>query len=361
MCEHGRRESGTRRGEEINCKPQEKNPTQYMHSQSQFKKCTMVNTTKMIAGCNRTPVIFASEVASLCGIGKFANPDQIVEKIRGRLGQGTSASFKRQQRTDDYAKHTRDVDTSIDGCNKRMKAMIEENMDVSSRPSLPATPAQIQEATAQVMAFAPGLLPVKARKIARVAAEHPECVVLHAQVDSYKKSVVKVVTCEKGDKGEDIVVKSCGIERCQQKVKKELTTPSGRTVLLFGKIDGMDRHGNPIEIKTRTKGYSTKFPWQQERVQMLVYMYCMGKPKCVFKQFLPKQNTTVSMLYHWDDVLWSRVVFAMDNALATVVPLGEGSGGVPSAMPVRRTKSRPYDLSAQCHLTTLESESSDSD
>lgn len=265
-------------------------------------------------------MIFASQLASLVGIGKFSNPEKIKSEIRERLGAGSvSRKVKDERNMETLATQNRNVDTSIVACASRLRSIAEETEEEAKEEVKEVKAADVEVAAKQIQSLEPSIKKEEAQRVAKVVLTRPECVVLPHQVQAYEKAVEKVVTCEKGDVGESIVVQRESIKGEQCTVKRRFVTAEGRRVLLFGKCDGVEEDGTPIEIKTRTKGYFTGYPWQQERVQMMVYMFCTSKQVCVFKQYNSQNGETKTEIYKWDEELWASILAKLDVALSDVV------------------------------------------
>jgi hypothetical protein len=89
-------------------------------------------------------------------------------------------------------------------------------------------------------------------------------------------------------------------------VKKTLKLPSGVTLLLHGKVDGLNECGEPVEVKHRTTvGRSTMF--EHEKIQLHVYMFILDKQHGTFIETNGHTDDIYVQHVEWDLELWNSI------------------------------------------------------
>ena len=104
-------------------------------------------------------------------------------------------------------------------------------------------------------------------------------------------------------------------------VKKTLRLTNGIVLLLYGKVDGINAVGEPIEVKHRTIQCTINEMFEHEKIQLYIYMFILGKQYGTFMETNGHSTDIYTQIIEWDQEAWRSITEELQSMFSTYFTL----------------------------------------
>ncbi len=121
----------------------------------------------------------------------------------------------------------------------------------------------------------------------------------------------------KGLESEQKLIKQGLFQPYEHVLEKRIRLTNGNVVVLRGRLDGIDKNENPVEVKHRTTQIWNEL-FERENIQIYAYMYLCDKKIATFMETNDVNEDIYIRTIDWEETVWQRILLKVNLALKSI-------------------------------------------